>query len=213
MVNQILLLSLIGFAFVGSVTPGPNNLMVMASGAAFGWRRTVPHVLGIMVGAGIMMGAMSLGLGSLLAGLPALVWAVKTAGALWLLWLAFGLARAALRGPVAGKEARTEARPMRFHEAVLFQWINPKAWTLALAAAGAYVELAPDNLVRTAIIVAAFMISAPIANGLWVMVGEGLHRLLSDARSGRIFGLLMAALLAATAVSIFFASPEIAPAG
>ena len=219
MINQILLTSLIGFAIVGSVTPGPNNLMVMASGAAFGWRRTVPHVLGIMIGAGIMVGfavmmaAMNLGLGSLLAGLPALVWAVKIAGALWLLWLAFQLGRAALHTGAGGKGPDPRARPMHFHEAVLFQWVNPKAWIMALAAAGAYVGLAPDHLLRTAIIVAVFAACSPVANGLWVSVGEGLHRLLSDAKAGRIFGLLMAALLAATAVSIFFASPEIAPAG
>jgi threonine/homoserine/homoserine lactone efflux protein len=213
MINQILLTSLIGFAVVGSVTPGPNNLMVMASGAAFGWRRTLPHILGIMVGFAVMMAAMNLGLGSILAGLPALVWAVKIAGALWLLWLAFQLGRAALRTGAGGKGPDPRARPMRFHEAVLFQWVNPKAWAMALAAAGAYVGLAPDHLLRTAIIVAVFAACSPIANGLWVSVGEGLHRLLSGAKAGRLFGLLMAALLAATAVSIFFASPDIRAPG
>jgi len=209
MVNEILLTSLIGFAIVGSVTPGPNNLMVMASGAAFGWRATLPHIAGIMVGFAVMTAAMNLGLGSILAGLPALVWAVKTAGALWLLWLAFQLGRAALRPAGPGK-ARAAGRPMRFHEAVLFQWVNPKAWAMALAAAGAYVGLAGDHLLRTAIIVAVFAACSPVANAIWVTVGEGLHQLLSGPRAGRIFGLLMAALLAATAASIFLASPEIA---
>jgi threonine/homoserine/homoserine lactone efflux protein len=211
MVNELLLTSLITFAIVGSVTPGPNNLMVMASGAAYGWRATVPHVMGIMVGFAVMTAAMNLGLGSLLAGVPALLWVVKTAGALWLLWLAFQLGRAALRSAAGKGEARAGGRPMRFYEAVLFQWVNPKAWAVTLAAAGAYIQLAPNLLMRTAIIVLVFAVCSPIANGVWVTMGEALHRLLSGPKAGRIFGLLMAALLAATAISIFLASPEIAP--
>lgn len=209
MVNELLLSSLIVFCIVGSVTPGPNNLMVMASGAAYGWRATVPHVMGIMIGFAVMNLAMNLGLGSLLAQAPALVWVVKTGGALWLLWLALQLGRAALR-PAAGSGARAGGRPMRFHEAVLFQWVNPKAWAMALAAAGAYAQLTPSLWSRTALIVLVFALCSPLANGLWVTMGEALHRLLSGARAGRVFGLLMAALLAATAVSIFLASPEIA---
>ena len=211
MVNELLLTSLIGFAIVGSITPGPNNLMVMASGAAYGWRATVPHIMGIMIGFAVMTAAMNLGLGSLLAGVPALVWVVKTGGALWLLWLAFQLARAALRPAANRGEARAGGRPMRFHEAVLFQWINPKAWAMALAAAGAYAQLTPSLWSRTALIVTIFALCSPVANGVWVTMGEALHRLLSGPRAGRAFGLMMAALLAATAVSIFLASPEIAP--
>ena len=210
MINELLLTSLVVFAIVGSVTPGPNNLMVMASGAAYGWRATMPHILGIMVGFAVMNLAMNLGLGSLLAGAPALVWAVKTAGGLWLLWLAFQLGRAALRSAGAGGRARPGGRPMHFHEAVLFQWVNPKAWAMALAAAGAYAQLAPSLWQRTALIVLIFSACSPLANGIWVTMGEALHRLLSGPKAGRAFGLLMAALLAATAVSIFLASPDIA---
>ena len=209
MISELLLTSLVGFAIVGSVTPGPNNLMVMASGAAFGWRATLPHIMGIMVGFAVMNAAMGLGLGSLLAGVPALVWVVKTGGALWLLWLAFQLARAAIR-PADPARSRSVGRPMRFHEAVLFQWVNPKAWAMALAAAGAYAQLTPSLWGRTALIVLILALCSPLANGVWVTMGEALHHLLSGARAGRIFGLLMAALLAATAVSIFLASPEIA---
>jgi len=211
MINEVLLTSLVVFAIVGSVTPGPNNLMVMASGAAYGWRATLPHVMGIMIGFSVMTAAMNLGLGTLLAGAPALLWVVKTGGALWLFWLAFQLGRAALR-PVGDKgKTRAGGRPMRFHEAVLFQWVNPKAWAVTLAAAGAYAQLTPSLWSRTALIVLVFALCSPIANGIWVTMGEALHRLLSGPKAGRLFGLLMAALLAATAVSIFLASPEIVP--
>lgn len=209
MIDPVLFGSLVTFALVGSVTPGPNNLMVMASGAAFGWRATMPHMTGILLGFAVMTGAMNLGLGALLAGVPELVWVVKTAGALWLLWLAVQLGRAS--GGKGGPAVRS--RPMRLHEAMLFQWVNPKAWVMVLAAAGAYAGLAPDHLVRTAIIVAVFAAATPVACALWVGLGEALHRLLSGPRAGRIFSLLMAVLLAATAVSIFFTSPEITPGG
>jgi len=102
---------------------------------------------------------------------------------------------------------------MRLHEAMLFQWVNPKAWVMVLAAAGAHAGLAPDHLVRTAIVVAVFAAATPVACALWVGLGEALHRLLSGPRAGHIFSLLMAVLLTATAVSIFFTSPEIAPGG
>ena len=204
MVDTVLLSSLIGFAFIGSITPGPNNLMVMASAAAFGWRRAVPHMLGIMFGFGIMLALVTSGLGALILEVPVLLDLVKYGGAAWLLWLAFKMGRGALQpsDPSAPEQSRSKARPLTMIEAMLFQWVNPKGWAMALACAGAYVELAPSVLTRTAIIAVVFMAMTPFANGTWMAAGEAMHRLFTGPRAGKVFGLGMALLIAATAVMI-----------
>ncbi|MBC6440061.1 MAG: LysE family translocator [Rhodospirillales bacterium] len=199
----MLLWSLIVLAFVGSITPGPNNLMVMAASAAYGWRRTVPHMLGILIGFGFMLAVVTVGLGAVILELPVLLNIVKSAGAAWLLWLAFRMARATLRPATSDAgAARSDARPLSMVEAMLFQWVNPKGWAIALAVAGGYVELSPSITVRTLVISSIFMVCTPIANGTWMAAGEALRRVFSDPRSGRVFGLAMATLIAATALMI-----------
>jgi threonine/homoserine/homoserine lactone efflux protein len=204
MVDTVLLSSLIGFAFIGSITPGPNNLMVMASAAAFGWRRAVPHMLGIMFGFGIMLALVTSGLGALILEVPVLLDVVKFGGAAWLLWLAFKMARGALQpsDPAAPDQPSSKARPLTMLEAMLFQWVNPKGWAMALACAGAYVELAPSVITRAALIALVFMAMTPFANGTWMAAGEAMHRLFTGPRAGKFFGLGMAFLIAATAVMI-----------
>jgi threonine/homoserine/homoserine lactone efflux protein len=204
MIDTVLLSSLIAFAFVGSITPGPNNLMVMASAAAFGWRRVVPHMLGIMFGFGIMLALVTSGLGALILKAPVLLDLVKYGGAAWLLWLAFKMGRGALRpsGPSASDRSGDSARPLTMVEAMLFQWVNPKGWAMALACAGAYVELTPSVVTRTLIIASIFMAITPFANGTWMAAGEAMHRLFTSPRAGKFFGLGMAVLIAATAVMI-----------
>ena len=178
--------------------------MVMASAAAFGWRRAVPHVLGIMFGFGLMLALVTSGLGALILEVPVLLDIVKYGGATWLLWLAFKMARGALQpsDPAAPDQSSSEARPLTMIEAMLFQWVNPKGWAMALACAGAYVELTPSVITRTAIIAAVFMAMTPFANGTWMAAGEAMHRLFTGPRAGKFFGLGMALLIAATAVMI-----------
>ena len=127
--NNSLLVSLIGFASVASITPGPNNLLLMSSGAIFGWRRTVPHLGGILLGFAAVMSAAVFGLATLVARWPWLVTVVRVLGASWLAWMSLRFFKAAIRDadPEAGMSAAPISRPFRFHEAVLFQWVNPKA--------------------------------------------------------------------------------------
>ena len=122
------ILALIGFAFVSSVTPGPNNVMLWASGATFGVRRTTPHVVGTAIGIGAMAVAVAFGLGAVIAAVPALGFAMKLAGSAYLLYLAIQIARS------GGLTATTVSRPLGVVEAASFQLINPKAWVFALGA-------------------------------------------------------------------------------
>ncbi|MEO1909079.1 MAG: LysE family translocator, partial [Paracoccus sp. (in: a-proteobacteria)] len=132
-----ILTALLGFAFVATVTPGPNNLMLMASGANFGFRRTLPHMLGIVGGVSVMAFLVGAGLMALFDILPALNLVLKVVSVSYLLWLAFKIATAA---PVEERDA--DSRPMTFLQAATFQWVNPKAWAMCLSAITLY---APDR--------------------------------------------------------------------
>lgn len=133
MSHQILF-ALIAFAFVTSVTPGPNNVMLMASGANFGLRRTLPHMLGVALGFGAMVALLGLGVDRLIAGSPRLAEAMKWISMAYMLWLAWKIAHAS--GPI--RKGDVTARPMSFLAACAFQWVNPKAWMMGLGALSAY---------------------------------------------------------------------------
>ena len=186
-----LLLALLGFAFVTSVTPGPNNLMLMASGANFGFRRTLPHMLGISLGFAVLAGAVGLGLAGLLHGFPPAMLALKGLAVGYMLWLAWKIAHAAAPG-----EGRAAARPMSVLQAALFQWVNPKAWAMALGAIAVY---APGGRIsEIALVAVVFSVVNLPTVGLWAWAGEALRHWLSDARRLRLFNLTMAAALVAS---------------
>tara|TARA_Y100001934_G_scaffold216997_1_gene257551 strand:- start:5140 stop:5790 length:651 start_codon:yes stop_codon:yes gene_type:complete len=210
-IDPVLLWGVVVLAFVGSITPGPNNLMVMASSAAFGWRRTLPHMLGVMFGFGLMIALVTAGVGAIILEIPLLLGLVKYGGAAWLFWLAIKIGRAALQ-PTATTEddGNTAARPLTMIQAMAFQWVNPKGWAVGLAVAGGYVELSPSIWVRTIVISAIFMACTPFANGSWMAAGEVLRRLFNNPKSGRVFGLIMAALIAATALMIVLDPTDLA---
>ena len=199
------LIAFANFAFVASITPGPNNLMVMASGAAFGMRATLPHIAGIALGFGVMLSAVVFGLGATLDQYPVLWSLLKWAGVIWLCYLAWQLARPALfwtpQTGVAASESR-KARPMTLIEAALFQWVNPKAWAMALAVTLAYSDLAATAWQRAIIMSLVFAAIAPVCNGTWLVAGRALRTLLADDVWGRIALLVMAALIVISALLI-----------
>jgi threonine/homoserine/homoserine lactone efflux protein len=150
-----LLLAFAGFAFVSSITPGPNNVMLLASGVNYGFRRTVPHIAGISLGCVAMVLLVGLGLEQVFAAVPQLYDVLRYTGAAYLLWLAWKIARA---GPVV--EGPSGGRPMTFCQAAAFQWINPKAWVIVVGAVGTY---APrdgfgHNVIALAVLLGAIMV-------------------------------------------------------
>jgi threonine/homoserine/homoserine lactone efflux protein len=184
-----LLLGLALFGFVCSITPGPNNTMLLASGANFGFWRTVPHGLGVTAGLVVQVIALGLGLGALFRTYPLAYEALRWLGAAYLLWLAFKLARAKGLGGIEGA-----ARPMTFWEAAAFQAVNPKAWVIALTVATTYVSR--DHFVLSlclGIVVLALVNGSCIA--VWTAFGMGVRRFLDQPGRLRAFNVSMAVLL------------------
>ncbi len=186
------LLALLGFAFVSSVTPGPNNVMLWASGATFGVRRTTRHVVGTALGIGAMALAVAAGLGTLITTAPMLGTAMKVAGSAYLLYLAWQIARS------GALEAATVSRPLGVVEAASFQLVNPKAWVFAL---GAITTFRPAGLpiATGSLLVAATMmlVIVPTAE-LWAAGGGALNGLIAGARTHRYVSLALAGIVAAT---------------
>jgi threonine/homoserine/homoserine lactone efflux protein len=191
-----LLLALLAFAFIASVTPGPNNTMVMASGLNFGVRRSVPHMLGIGLGFTLMVFLVGLGLGQAFKAYPAAYIALKFVGGAYMLFLAWKIA---MSGPMG--EAKSERAPITFLQAALFQWVNPKAWILAVTANATYI-IAGYPVLSALIVAGAFALSSGPSNLIWVMFGAGLRQILSDPKTLRMFNVAMAILLVATLVPL-----------
>lgn len=190
-------LALATFCFVSSITPGPNNMMLLASGANFGFRRTLPHLMGVTLGFGAMVLAVGLGIGGLFLAYPALFTVLKVVGGAYMLWLAWRIATASGIG-----EGAATARPMSFWEAVAFQWVNPKAWAISLGAITAFV--APEEfLVGVAIVTAVFTTVNFPCIASWAAFGVMLRRLLDKPWTLRAFNVTMAVLLVLSLYPMF----------
>ena len=194
------LLAVTGFAFAMTATPGPNNAMVTASGANWGFRRTLPHILGISLGFPFMFLAVALGAGEALRMLPWLTGILRWAGAAYLLWLAWRIATAV---PTAGKDAR--GRPFSFMQAALFQWVNPKAWMIALGGVAAYATgEGTAFLVQATLLAAIFTaVTLPVV-AFWTLAGVGASRFLRSEVALRRFNLAMALLLVLSLVPVLW---------
>ena len=180
-----ILLALIVFAFVTSVTPGPNNLMLLASGVNFGFRRTVPHMIGIGSGFFVLLLAVGFGLGALIAAFPPVNLGLKVVGAGYLLFLAWKIATARSVG-----EGRSDARPLTFLQAALFQWVNPKAWVMALGAMAAYTD--PENYAGSVLLIGLVfaLVNVPSVS-VWAGLGTALRGFLSDPLRLKWFNIAM----------------------
>lgn len=179
------------FAFVSSATPGPNNLMLLASGANFGFLRTIPHMLGISVGFMVMLFSVGAGLVQIFDRFPVIYDVLKVLSVIYMLWLAWKIANAA---PVT-KNAEAGA-PMTFLQAAAFQWVNPKAWAMALTAITVYVgEAGLIWLAAGALIFA--LVNLPSVS-IWTVAGQQMQRFLTNPRRLRIYNWTMAALLIAS---------------
>lgn len=192
MSNTSLLIPMALFAFASSITPGPNNIMLASSGMNYGFRRSVPHMLGISGGFMMMLVVLGLGLGALFTAWPGLHQVLKVLSAVYLLYLAVRIATA---GPVEGSDAKQ--KPFSFLEAALFQWVNPKAWTMALGVIAVYVPQTDFllNLLLGALVCG--MVNLPSIS-VWTMFGVVLRRFMGQPAVVRAFNITMALLLVAS---------------
>ena len=198
--DQILALTV--FAAVSSGTPGPNNLMLMTSGVNFGMKRSVPHLLGITMGFSFMIFAVGMGLQTMFTVIPQLETVLRYVGTAYLLWLAWKIANS---GPV-GEGKASGAKPMGFWAAAAFQWVNPKAWFMAISAITTYVSSAAggSKLSQVVLVVLIFgTINFPLV-ACWGLFGSAMRRFLQDPKILKIFNVTMAILLVASLYPIVY---------
>ncbi|MET0381922.1 MAG: LysE family translocator [Burkholderiaceae bacterium] len=193
------LLPMMMYCFVMSITPGPQNMILTASGATFGFRPTLPQVFGINAGLFVLTALACLGLGGLFMALPGAQVALRAVGAAYLVYLAWKLARARMADAQSPRP-----RPLTFVEGALFQAVNPKCWVRSFTMASVFMPVGSAP-VATAFFMAGVsaVIGVPCVSA-WALFGVAIRRFLKDARNQRIFNLLMAASLLALALTFLF---------
>ncbi|MBP7847273.1 MAG: LysE family translocator [Burkholderiales bacterium] len=187
------------FCFSTSITPGPNNIMIMMSGAKFGLLKSFPHYLGICIGFNIMVFLVGLGLGEVFNSLPMLHVIIKYLGTLYMLYLAFSLIRS--NSGISGTNERS--KPLTFIQAVLFQWINPKAWIMAIGVIATYSLLNVNPVYQSFIISLIFFLVGLPCIGAWFVFGVGISKYLSSHVHMKIFNVTMGVLLIFSIILMF----------
>lgn len=199
MLNFESLLGLVAFALVSSITPGPNNVMLLASGVNFGFKLTIPHMLGISFGFFILALASGLGVGVFLQQFPALHMVLKVVSALYLIYLAIKIARDRNINDHEG----TDKKPLTFLQAALFQWVNPKAWMIAISAMIIFGHSSP-SLATISWIALVFSVVGLPCIAIWAVFGVLLKQLLSQPIYLKWFNISMGALLIASIYPVFY---------
>ena len=194
-----LLFAFVVFAIVMFFTPGPNNIMLLSSGLTFGFRPTVPHILGITFGFAFMVGAVGVGLGTIFIAYPILQTILKWGGVAYLVYLAAAIA---MSDPVKPEQGGRRKGPMTFFGAAMFQWINAKGWVLVISTITAYAAIATFPL-NIAIQVAISLVLGALSCSAWAIFGSALRPLLSSPRAVRTFNIVMAILLLASLIPVF----------
>ncbi|MCX5493543.1 LysE family translocator [Kaistia dalseonensis] len=190
------LFAMFGFALITAFTPGPNNTMLMVSGANWGFWPSLPHVMGITIGFPLMVFAVGMGLGGVFDAYPVLHDILKYVAFAYLLYLAWKLANAG-RHDASGARV---GKPMSFTAAALFQWVNPKAWMMAIGAMALYVPAGGDVLHAVLLLVLVFASTALPSASVWCLFGTGIARFLDSERRVAIFNAVMALLLVVSMV-------------
>lgn len=188
-------LAIIFFAASTTITPGPNNIMIMTSGLNYGVKNSIPHLLGICFGFPAMVVMVGLGFSVVFEMYPLFHEVIKVVGVVYLLYLAWLIASSSPTSLEAEK-----SKPLSFIQAALFQWVNPKAWVMASGAVSAYTAVSSDIFLQVLIIALAFFVVAFPCVGIWLFFGAGLKKYLDSPKRQKIFNLSMALLLV---VSIF----------
>lgn len=197
MITLELTIALVSFYFVMFVTPGPNNVMLFASGVKYGFKKTIPHILGIPLGHFFQISLISMGLGFVFQTYPIVQQVLKVLGCAYLFFLAYRMF-----GSLSIKESKETGRPLRFYEAALFQILNPKAWVVAITAVSVFFP--KDEQFITGLFFLAGL--APLVNlpsiSVWVLFGSSIRAFISNPKVKQIVEIVLAILLVATGITI-----------
>ncbi|MCL6417722.1 LysE family translocator [Aestuariirhabdus sp. Z084] len=195
------LLALVVFVFASSVTPGPNNLMLTASGINYGFVRTIPHMLGIPGGVMLLCLLVAFGLGAIFNSYPLLQETLKWLGCAYLLYLSWCIARAT---PIANQAegVSSESKPFTFLQSVSFQFVNPKAWVMVISAMSSFTLTGEDYVASALLVTLVFAIVNLPSISLWAGFGSVLRKLMTDPRKLRVINLALAGLTAGSVLLI-----------
>lgn len=192
-----LLLAISLFAFVMSVTPGPNNIMLLASGAQFGFQKTLPHMLGIIIGIACMLASILLGLGVVFEQFPVLYDLLKILGSVYLFWLAWKITTAST-DPDSLHKAKLKNKPMSLFSASCFQFVNPKAWAMSIGSISSFTIAGEQYLASGLWIMLCFALNGFVAISLWAYLGVGISQRLTTTKRKRLFNYTMGAMTICT---------------
>ena len=192
-----LYLAILLFGLSTGITPGPNNIMLMASGMNFGLKNSLPHLAGICIGFPIMVILIGLGFSIVFEKYPVLHEVIKIIGLAYLLYLSWLIASAS---PETLENKK--AKPLTFLQAALFQWVNPKAWVVATSSISAYTVLDDNMHWRVLAIAGVFFFAALLTGSTWLVFGKGIKKILQSAKQQRIFNITMALVLVASVLPV-----------
>ena len=190
--------SLVAFSVVSFFTPGPNNVMLLASGVNHGFRRTVPHMAGVTLGFAAMAVLVALGLGSLFRAVPRIHDVIEVVGVVYLLWLAWKIATAPTDGGIDPGPAQTRTKPFSFLQAAAFQWVNAKGWVMVVSVVSIWIPEGPDAALWIAVVFAVFVVVGAGSTVAWAALGGVIARFLHVPARLRAFNVTMAVLLVAS---------------
>ncbi len=196
-----MILSIATFTLSTVSSPGPNNIMLLSSGLTFGYKKTIPHMFGIMIGFPFMVLLVGLGLGLVFEKFPIIFSILKIVGILYLFWMAFKVATN--KGSLEVKEGE-KSKPFTFLQSAAFQWVNPKAWIMAITAISIFVTSKDDSLTQVVIIALIYLLSSIFSTNAWTAGGVVLKRFVKDQKVVRILNIVMAILLVASVLPIIF---------
>ncbi|PLY10783.1 MAG: LysE family translocator [Arcobacter sp.] len=194
-----MLLSIATFTVSSTMTPGPNNIMLLSSGLTFGYKRTIPHILGVTLGFSLMVLLVGLGFGIIFEKFPVVLKVLKVVGIAYLFWMAYKIATS--KGSMNIKE---KSKPFSFIQAALFQWVNPKGWIMSLTSISIFVSSKEDSITQVLIISLIFLLSGMLSTNTWAIGGVALKRFIKDESHVRKFNIIMAILLIASVIPFIF---------
>ena len=195
-----MIISITFFALASTMTPGPNNIMLLSSGLTFGYKRTIPHALGVTFGFPIMVICVGLGVGELFEVFPLIYTILKVVGISYLLWMAWHIANA--KGAPNTENIKDE--PFTFLQAALFQWVNPKAWVAAIASTAAFITDHKIASMQVTIISCIYFFCAILSTNSWSLGGVLLKRFIQNERLVQIFNITMAILIVGSILPFIF---------
>jgi threonine/homoserine/homoserine lactone efflux protein len=195
-----MLFSIISFAFATAMTPGPNNFMLLSSGLTFGYKKTLAHIVGVVVGFPIMILVVGLGMGTVFEMYPLLYDALKVVGISYLVWMAWKIATSSSSMGTSGEIKK----PFTFLQAMLFQWVNPKAWVMVITVMGSFITSKENVFLQVLFIAFTYLSIGALSTNFWAFGGVYLQKFISNENKVRMFNRVMAVLIVLSVVPFVF---------